>query len=165
MSEMTLKFPHMYTPTYDTSNISQDLAMFENYESNTKALPIDDREGMREVLREINLDDYKASGINKQLLEITEDKIKDSSLTEDELLTLIQKLRVDGNGTGKSNIEYMSTYNKPSNSKLDKFRASLMAEKEKEEREYYSDVNEYEDYKNYYFPNGNRFLDEIDELK
>lgn len=169
MSEMTLKFPYMYTPTYNPSNISQDLAMFENYESNTKALPIDDREGMREVLREIDLSDFKPSQSNKTLLETTQCDVKDALLTEDEMLTLIQKLRKDDSGTGKSNIEYMSNYVKPQSvqvkSNLDSFRASLMAEKEEEEKEYYSNKNEYDECNSYYASSSNRFLNEIDELK
>ena len=59
MSDMTLKFPYMYTTVYDPVTGQVDLTEFESYESKIEALPIDDREGMREVLREIDLRNFK----------------------------------------------------------------------------------------------------------
>lgn len=168
MSDMTMKFPYMYTTVYAPLTGQVILTEFENYESKTEALPIDDLNGMREVLREIPLDNYKPSQGNKTLLEATQCDVKDALLTEDEMLALIQKLRRDDSGSGKSNIEYMSTYQKPSKvrtEKLDSFRASLMAEKEEEEKEYYSNKNEYDECNSYYASSSNRFLNEIDELK
>lgn len=168
MSDKILSFPFAYTPEFNSNEYFQDIAMFENYESRTKALPIDDLDGMREVIREIDLDNFKPSQSNKTLLEATQCDVKDALLTEDEMLTLIQKLRRDDSGSGKSNIEYMSTYQKPSKvrtEKLDSFRASLMAEKEEEEKEYYSNKNEYDECNSYYASSSNRFLNEIDELK
>ena len=169
MSGMNMKFPYMYATVYEPLTGEVHLTEFEKYESNVEALPIDDREGMREVLREIDLSNFKPSQSNKTLLEATQCDVKDALLTEDEMLTLIQKLRRDDSGTGKSNIEYMSNYVKPQSlqvkSNLDSFRASLMAEKEEEEKEYYSDKNEYDDCNSYYASSSNRFLNEIDELK
>lgn len=166
MSDRNLSFPFAYTPECDPNNLYQDIAMFENYESKTEALPIDDIDSMRSVLREIPLDDYKPSQGNKTLLEATQCDVKDSLLTEDEMLALIQRLRRDDSGTGKSNIEYMSIYQKPSNIRNDRmnaFRASLMAEKEEEEKEYYSSKSEYNE-SNEYYKNHNRFMTNIDEL-
>ena len=40
-----------------------------------------------------------------------------------------------------------------------------MAEKEEEEKEYYSNKNEYDECNSYYTSSSNRFLNEIDELK
>ena len=168
MSDKILSFPFAYTPEFNSNEYFQDIAMFENYESRTKVLPIDDLDGMREVIREIDLDNFKPSQSNKTLLEATQCDVKDALLTEDKMLALIQKLRRDGSGSGKSNIEYMSTYQKPSKvrtEKLDSFRASLMAEKEEEEKEYYSNKNEYDECNSYYASSSNRFLNEIDELK
>lgn len=167
MSDMTLKFPYMYTTVYDPVTGMVDLTEFENYESKTEALPIDDVDGMREVLREIPLDNYKPSQSNKTLLEATQCEVKDALLTEDEMLALIQRLRRDDSGSGKSNIEYMSTYQKPSKVRtesMDAFRASLMAEKEEEEKEYYGSQREYNECDEYY-KSPNRFMNEIDELK
>jgi hypothetical protein len=158
----------MYTTVYDPITGQVDLTEFESYESKVEALPIDDVDGMRSVLREIPLDDYKPSQGNKTLLEATQCDVKDSLLTEDEMLALIQRLRRDDSGSGKSNIEYMSTYQKPSKvrtERLDAFRASLMEEKEAEEKEYYSNKNEYDECNSYYASSSNRFLNEIDELK
>lgn len=168
MIDMTMKFPYMYASVYDPLTGEVHLTEYENYES-VEPLDITDREGMREVLREIDLRDFKPSQINKTLLETTQCDVKDALLTEDELITLIQKLRKDDSGTGKSNIEYMSNYVKPQSlqvkSNLDSFRASLMAEKEEEEKEYYSNKNEYDECNSYYASSSNRFLNEIDELK
>ena len=168
MSDMMLKFPYMYTSVYDPVTGQVDLTEFESYESKIEALPIDDREGMREVLREIDLRGFKPSQSNKTLLETTQCDVKDALLTEDEMLALIQRLRRDDSGSGKSNIEYMSTYQKPSKVRtesMDAFRASLMAEKEEEEKEYYSNNNEYDECNSYYVSSSNRFLNEIDKLK
>ena len=168
MIDMTMKFPYMYTTGYNPLTGEVHLTEFDNYESKTKALPIDDVDGMREVLREIDLNDFKPSQGNKTLLEATQCDVKDSLLTEDEMLALIQRLRRDDSGSGKSNIEYMSTYQKPSKVRtesMDAFRASLMAEKEEEEKEYYSNKNEYDECNSYYVSSSNRFLNEIDELK
>ncbi len=168
MSDMTMKFPYMYTSVYEPLTGEVHLTEFENYESNAEALPIDDREGMREVLREIDLRNFKPL-YNKEDFEMSGQAWKESTLNEDELISLIQKLRKDDSGTGKSNIEYMSNYVKPQNSqvksKIDSFRASLMAEKEEEEKEYYSNKNEYDECNSYYVSSSNRFLNEIDELK
>lgn len=164
MSDMNMKFPYMYTTVYEPLTGEVHLTEFENYESNVEVLPIDDREGMREVLREIDLNNFKPLQSNKTLLEATQCDVKDALLTEDEMLTLIQKLRRDDSSTGKSNIEYMSNYAKPQRlqvkSNLDSFRASLIAEKE-----YYSNKNEYDECNSYYASSSNRFLNEIDELK
>lgn len=167
MNDKILSFPFTYIPEFNSNEYFQDIAMFENYESRTEALPIDDVDGMREVLREIPFDNYKPSQGNKTLLETTQCEVKDALLTEDEMLALIQKLRRDDSGSGKSNIEYMSTYQKPSKvrtEKLDSFRASLMAEKEEEEKEYYGSQREYNECDEYY-KSPNRFMNEIDELK
>lgn len=166
MSNMNMKFPYMYTTVYDPLTGQVDLTEFESYESRIEALPIDDREGMREVLREIDLSHFKPSQSNKTLLEATQCDIKDSLLNEDEMLVLIQRLRRDDSGTGKSNIEYMSTYQKPSKvrtERMDTFRASLMAEKEEEEKEYYGSQREYNECDEYY-KSPNRFMNDIDEL-
>ena len=56
---MNMKFPYMYTTVYDPVTGQVDLTEFESYESKIEALPIDDREGMREVLREIDLRNFK----------------------------------------------------------------------------------------------------------
>ena len=168
MSDKILSFPFAYTPEFNSNEYFQDIAMFENYESKAEALPVDDVDGMREVLREIDLRGFKPSQINKTLLETTQCEAKDALLTEDEMIALIQRLRRDDSGSGKSNIEYMSTYQKPSKvrtERLDAFRASLMAEKEEEEKEYYSNKNEYDECNSYYASSSNRFLNEIDELK
>ena len=158
----------MYTSVYAPLTGEVHLTEYENYESNVEVLPIDDREGMREVLREIDLSNFKPSQSNKTLLESTQCDVKDALLTEDEMLTLIQKLRRDDSGTGKSNIEYMSNYVKPQSlqvkSNLDSFRASLMAEKEEEEKEYYSNKNEYDERNSYYASSSNRFMSDIDNL-
>ena len=167
MSDMTMKFPYMYTTVYDPVTGQVDLTEFESYESKIEALPIDDVDGMREVLREIPLDNYKPSQGNKTLLETTQCEVKDALLTEDEMLALIQRLRRDDSGSGKSNIEYMSTYQKPSNVRtesMDAFRASLMAEKEEEEKEYYGSQREYNECDEHY-KSPNRFMNDIDELK
>ena len=168
MSDKILSFPFAYTPELNSNKYFQDIAMFENYESKTEALPVDDVDGMREVLREIDLWGFKPSQINKTLLETTQCEVKDALLTEDEMIELIQRLIRDDSGSGKSNIEYMSTYQKPSKvrtERLDAFRASLMVEKEEEEKEYYSNKNEYDECNSYYASSSNRFLNEIDELK
>lgn len=169
MSDKILSFPFAYTPEFNSNEYFQDIAMFENYESRTEALPIDDLDGMREVIREIDLDNFKPSGLNEMFLNFSpKSEVKDALLTEDEMLALIQKLRRDDSGSGKSNIEYMSTYQKPSKvrtEKLDSFRASLMEEKEEEEKKYYSNKNEYDECNSYYASSSNIFLNEIDELK
>lgn len=59
----------------------------------------------------------------------------------------------------------MKPQNSQVKSNLDSFRASLMAEKEEEEKEYYSNKNEYDECNSYYTSSSNRFLNEIDELK
>lgn len=155
---MMMKFPYMYTTVHEPLTGEIHLTEFNNYESNVDVVPIDDREGMRKILREIDLDNFTHNS-----------EVKDSTLTEDELITLIQKLRRDDSGTGKSNIEYMSNYVKSQSReyqvKLDSFRASLMTEKKEEEEEYYSNKNEYDEYNSYYAPSSNRFLNEIDVLK
>ena len=165
-----MKFPYMYTTVYEPLTGEIHLTEFNNYESNVDVVPIDDREGMRTILREMDLDNFKPSEVIEMFLNFRhKSEVKDSTLTEDELITLIQKLRRDDSGTGKSNIEYMSNYVKPQSreyqAKLDSFRASLMVEKEEEEKEYYSNKNEYDEYNSYYASSSNRFLNEIDELK
>ena len=146
----------MYTTVYDPVTGQVDLTEFESYESKIEALPIDDREGMREVLREIDLSHFKPSQINKTLLETTQCEVKDALLTEDKMLTLIQKLRKDDSGTGKSNINYISDYKvkdkTPYFNMNTSFREQLMEEKLKEEKEYYESIKE-------------ENLNEIDELK
>lgn len=197
MSDMTLKFPYMYTTVYDPVTGQVDLTEFESYESkivaearnivdtyaddvqvepftgedsirNAEALPIDDREGMREVLREIDLRNYKPL-YSKEDFEMSGKAWKESTLNEDELISLIQKLRKDDSGTGKSNIEYMSNYKvkdkTPYFNMNTSFREQLMAEKEEEEKEYYSNKNEYDECNSYYASSSNRFLNEIDKLK
>lgn len=168
MSDMSMKFPFMYTTVYEPLTGEVHLTEFENYESNAEALPIDDREGMREVLREIDLRNYKPL-YSKEDFEMSGKAWKESTLNEDELISLIQKLRKDDSGTGKSNIEYMSNYKvkdkTPYFNMNTSFREQLMAEKEEEEKEYYSNKNEYDECNSYYASSSNRFLNEIDKLK
>ena len=168
MSNMNMKFPYMYTSVYDPLTGEVHLTEYENYES-VEPLDITDREGMREVIREIDLRGFKPSQINKTLLETTQCEVKDALLTEDELITLIQKLRKDDSGTGKSNIEYICDYKvKDEIHYFDmnkSFREQLRDEKEEEENEYYSNKNEYDDYNSCYASSSNRFLNEIDKLK
>lgn len=101
---------------------------------------------------------------------------KDAMLSEDDFVELERRtglftyLRKDDNGAGKSNIEYMSTYkkcfSKKGKSEIDSFHASLMAEKEEEEREYYESIGEYDKYKPCCVDSSDNIdLDEIDELK
>lgn len=164
MNDMKKTFPFAYTPEFNSNEYFQDIAMFENYESKTEALPVDDIESMRSVLREIPLDDFKPSQGNKTLLEATQCSVKDSLLTEDEMLALIQRLRRDDSGSGKSNIEYICDYKVKDKSpyfNMNKsFREQLMEEKLREEKEFHESIKE----DNLNVKN-NRFLSEIDELK
>jgi hypothetical protein len=141
---------------------------FENYESKVDALDINDTEGLRSVIREIPLDDYRPSLGNKMLLESAKangETIKESTLNEDELIGLIQRLRRDDTGTGKTNLRYMSEFKPNRNKNLKDFQQILLEEKEEEEKEYYSKKNEYDECNSYYASSSNSFLNEIDELK
>ena len=160
-------FPFQHE-VYRSSEMNEMLKNFDNYETNVEKIDINDDKAVRSILREIDLSNFKPL-YSKEHFEKSGQAWKESTLNEDELISLIQKLRRDDSGTGKSNIEYMSNYIKPQNSqvksKLDSFRASLMAEKEEEEKEYYSNKNEYDECNSYYASSSNRFLNEIDELK
>ena len=96
-------------------------------------------------------------------------------LSEDDFIELERRmglfthLRNDDSDTGKSNINYISDYKvkdkTPYFNMNTSFREQLMAEKEEEEKEYYSNKNEYDECNSYYASSSNRFLNEIDELK
>ena len=153
-------FPFQHE-VYRSSEMNEMLKNFDNYETNVEKIDINDDKAVRSILREIDLSNFKPL-YSKEHFEKSGQAWKESTLNEDELISLIQKLRRDDSGTGKSNIEYMSNYIKPQNSqvksKLDSFRASLMAEKEEEEKEYYSNKNEYDECNSYYASSSNRFL-------
>lgn len=119
-------------------------------------IDINDREGLKNVLREINLDDYKPSEGLKSLIE--EDRKKNGTsyregmVTEDELIEVFRYLREPSGRGGKTNLEYLSEYKKErepmygyGNRGFDNHRYSfpletrnaLMEEKMKEEKNYY----------------------------
>lgn len=79
-----------------------------------QTIDINNREGLRKVLHEINFDDYKSSKGFSDLIE--EDKKKGTKyregMTEDELLDVIQYLRSDSGRGGKTRLEYLSEYKK-----------------------------------------------------
>ena len=119
------------------------------------AIDINDREGLKNVLREINLDDYKTSEGMKSLIE--EDRkngtsYREGMVSEDELIEVFRYLRTPSGRGGKTNLEYLSEYKKEKdpmygygNRGFDNHRYSsplemrnaLMEEKKREENEYY----------------------------
>lgn len=102
-----------------------------------------DREGLRNVIREINLDDYKQSNRMRDLIE--EDRkqgtsYKDAMLTEDELINVIQYLRSPSGRGDKTRLDYMVGHKKDRSGGRygfpNEFGDVLMEEKKKEEMEY-----------------------------
>ena len=145
-------------------NIDDAVYRFNNYESTVEALDINDTEGLRNVIREIPLDNYRASSLNTTLLESAKangETIKESTLCEDELIGLIQRLRRDDTGTGKTNLRYMSEFNPKRSEKLKDFQQILLKEKEREEKEYYGEDDEWMPYTEV---SSNRFMNELDCL-
>ena len=113
-------------------------------------IDINDREGLKNVLREINLDDYKPSEGLKSLIE--EDRKKNGTsyregmVTEDELIEVFRYLRTPSGRGNKSNLEYLSEYKKEKDPKYAYgiqyhmpcgVKDALMEEKKREENEYY----------------------------
>jgi hypothetical protein len=79
------------------------------------AIDINDREGLRKVLREINFDDYKTSEGMKSLIE--EDRkngtsYREGMISEDQLIEVFRYLRTPSGRGNKSNLEYLSEYKK-----------------------------------------------------
>lgn len=145
-------------------NVDDAVYRFNNYESKAEALDINDTEGLRNVIREIPLDNYRASSVNTTLLESAKangETIKESTLCEDELIGLIQRLRRDDTGTGKTNLRYMSEFNPKRSEKLKDFQQILLKEKEREEKEYYGEEN---DWMPYTEVSSNSFMSDIDSL-
>jgi hypothetical protein len=113
------------------------------------AIDINDREGLRKVLREINFDDYKTSEGMKSLIE--EDRkngtsYREGMISEDQLIEVFRYLRTPSGRGNKSNLEYLSEYKKEKDPKYAYgtqyhmpcgVKDALMEEKKKEEREYY----------------------------
>lgn len=102
-----------------------------------------DREGLRNVIREINLDDYKQSNRMADLIE--EDRkqgtsYKDAMLTEDELINVIQYLRSPSGRGDKTRLDYMVGHERDRSGGIYSFPNAfgdvLMEEKKKEEMEY-----------------------------
>ena len=102
-----------------------------------------DREGLRNVIREINLDDYKQSNRMTDLIE--EDRkrgtsYKDAMLTEDELINVIQYLRSPSGRGDKTRLDYMVGHERDRSGGIYSFPNAfgdvLMEEKKKEEMEY-----------------------------
>lgn len=125
------------------------------------AIDINDREGLRRVLNEINLDDYKTSEGMSALIEEDRKKgtsYRDGMLTEDQLIEVFRYLRTPSGRGGKTNLEYLSEYKKErepmygyGNRGWDKqrysfpleTRSALMEEKMNEERSYYGGGQSY----------------------
>ena len=118
------------------------------------AIDINDREGLRSVLREINLDDYKTSSGMGTLIEEDRKKgtaYREGMVTEDELIEVLRYSRAPSGRGGRTNLEYLSEYKKEEknpmqynnshHSRMYNFpletRNVLMEEKRKEEEEYY----------------------------
>ena len=113
------------------------------------AIDINDREGLKKVLREINFDDYKTSEGMKSLIE--EDRkngtsYREGMISEDQLIEVFRYLRTPSGRGNKSNLEYLSEYKKEKDPKYAygiKYhmpcgvKDALMEEKKKEERDYY----------------------------
>ena len=164
-------FPFQHE-VYRSSEINEMLNNFDNYETNVEKIDINDDEAVRSILREIPLDDYQPSKNNSALLESAKrngETVKQSAVTEDEMIKLIQRLHSKDNSKGVSNLEYMANYKPQSDSvksKLNAYHALLMADKEKEEKEFYEKIKKQSDENSYYSTcSKNRFLNEIDELK
>ena len=114
-----------------------------------RAIDINDREGLKKVLREINLDDYKTSEGMSSLIE--EDRkngtsYREGMITEDELIEVFRYLRTPSGRGGKTNLEYLSEYKKERGPKYAYgtqyhmpcgVKDVLMEEKKKEEIDYY----------------------------
>lgn len=106
-----------------------------------------DREGLRKVLREINLDDYKTSDGMKSAIDEGKKKgtpYKNGMVTEDELIDVIQYLRAPSGASGKSRMDYMcehqkGTYelNKGGRQMAGSLNEAWMEEKRKAEQEEY----------------------------
>lgn len=114
------------------------------------AIDINDREGLKNVLGEINLDDYKPSKGLKSLFEEDCKKngtsYREGMVTEDELIEVLRYLRAPSGRGGRSNLEYLSEYKKERDPKYAYgtqyhmpcgVKDALMEEKKKEERDYY----------------------------
>lgn len=118
------------------------------------AIDINDREGLRSVLREINFDDYKTSSGMSTLIEEDRKKgtaYREGMVTEDELIEVLRYLRAPSGRGGRSNLEYLSEYKKEEKTPTQfnapycnnnyKFplgvQTALMEDKKREEEEYY----------------------------
>lgn len=112
-----------------------------------QAIDINDREGLRNVIREINLDDYKTSKGMSTLIE--EDRNKGTSyregmVTEDELIEVLRYLRAPSGRGSKTRLEYMAEHNRDrsvynpnmGNGFGNPVRDALMEDRKKEEMEY-----------------------------
>lgn len=111
-------FPFQHE-VYRSSKIDEMLNNFDNYETNVEKIDINDDEAVRSILREIPLDDYQPSKNNSALLESVKrngETVKQSAVTEDEMIKLIQRLHSKDNSKGVSNLEYMANY-KPQSTK------------------------------------------------
>ena len=149
-----MKFP--LSQEYDI--VEEARRIFDTYADDVQICPLTGEVDIRNAVR------------------INEDNpYKDAMLSEDDFVELEKKfglfthLRSDDSNTGTSNINYISDYKvkdkTPYFNMNTSFREQLMAEKEEEEKEYYSNKNEYDECNSYYASSSNRFLNEIDELK
>ena len=151
---MMMKFP--LSQEYDI--VEEARRIFDTYADDVQICPLTGEVDIRNAVR-INEDN----------------SYKDAMLSEDDFVELEKKfglfthLRSDDSNTGTSNINYISDYKvkdkTPYFNMNTSFREQLMAEKEEEEKEYYSNKNEYDECNSYYASSSNRFLNEIDELK
>ena len=151
---MMMKFP--LSQEYDI--VEEARRIFDTYADDVQICPLTGEVDIRNAVR------------------INEDNpYKDAMLSEDDFVEIEKKfglfthLRSDDSNTGTSNINYISDYKvkdkTPYFNMNTSFREQLMAEKEEEEKEYYSNKNEYDECNSYYASSSNRFLNEIDELK
>lgn len=155
-------FPFQHE-VYRSSEMNEMLKNFDNYETNVEKIDINDDEAVRSILREIPLDDYQPSKNNSALLESAKrngEAVKQSAVTEDEMIKLIQKLHSKNNSKGVSNIEYMANY-KPQSTKgqdiIKNYEKMLREEKVKMDEEYLKEE------KNRFFSEDK--FKEIDNLK
>lgn len=173
MSNMTMKFPFMYTTVYDPVTGQVDLTEFESYESKIVA---EARNIVDTYADDVQVEPFTGEDSIRNAVRLSEDNpYKHAMLSEDDFIELERRmglfthLRNDDSDTGKSNINYISDYKvkdkAPYFNMNRSFREQLMAEKEEEEKEYYSNKNEYDECNSYYASSSNRFLNEIDELK
>lgn len=155
-------FPFQHE-VYRSSEMNEILNNFDNYETNVEKIDINDDEAVRSILREIPLDDYQPSKTNSALLESAKrngETVKQSAVTEDEMVKLIQRLHSKNNSKGVSNLEYMANY-KPQSDKgraiIKNYEKILREEKIEMDEEYLKEE------KNRFF--GKDTFKEIDNLK